>query len=74
MAAYTTIDDPEAHFRIKLYAGNGSSDRAITFDTTDTTMQPDLVWLKNRSSAANHAWLGTGLDQMILMLKQVVQM
>ena len=63
MAAYTTIDDPEAHFRIKLYAGNGSSDRAITFDTTDTTMQPDLVWLKNRSTGStNHALMGTGLN------------
>ena len=63
MAVYTTIDDPEAHFRIKLYAGNGSSDRAITFDTTDTTMQPDLVWLKNRSAnSTNHALMGTGLN------------
>jgi hypothetical protein len=61
--AYTSIDDPEAHFRIKLYAGNGSSDRAIVFDTTDTTMQPNLVWLKNRSSGStNHAVMGTGLN------------
>ncbi len=63
MAAYTSIDDPEAFFRIKLYAGNGSSDRAIVFDTTDTTMQPNLVWIKNRtSSSTNHAWLSSSLN------------
>ena len=61
--AYTSIDDPEAFFRIKLYAGNGSSDRAIVFDTTDTTMQPNLVWIKNRtSSSTNHAWLSSSLN------------
>ena len=53
--AYTEIDDPEAYFRIKLYSGNGSDDRAIVFDTTDTTMQPDFLWIKNRDSAFSHA-------------------
>ena len=61
MAVYTAIDDPEVYFRILTWSGNGSSDRALTFDTTDTTMEPDLVWIKNRSSSTNHAWLGTGL-------------
>jgi len=54
MAVYTTIDDPEAHFRIKLYTGNGTDDTGIVFDTTDTTMQPDLVWIKNRNSTNEH--------------------
>ena len=63
MAVYTAIDDPEVYFRILTWSGNGSSDRAITFDTTDTTMQPDLVWLKNRSTGStNHALMGTGLN------------
>ena len=54
MAVYTTIDDPEAYFRVKLYTGNGTDATGITFDTTDTTMQPDLVWIKNRNSTNEH--------------------
>ena len=54
MAAYTTIDDPSAYFKVQLYTGNGSADRAITFDDTDTDMQPDAVWIKNRDGANNH--------------------
>jgi len=52
--AYTTIDDPEKYFRIKLYTGNATDATGITFDTTDTTMQPDLVWIKNRNSTNEH--------------------
>ena len=54
--AYTTIDDPSAYFKVQLYTGTGSggSDRQITFDDTDTDMQPDLVWIKNRDSAQEH--------------------
>ena len=48
--AYTTINDPEKYFRIKLYTGNATDATGITFDTTDTTMQPDLIWIKNRNS------------------------
>ena len=51
--AYTAIDDPEAYFRIKLYTGDGSQ-QAITFDTTDTSMQPDFLWFKGRNSAQPH--------------------
>ena len=50
MAAYTTIDDPSAYFKVQLYTGNGSDDHAITFDDTDTDMQPDMVIIKNRDS------------------------
>ena len=52
--AYTTIDDPSAYFKVQLYTGNGSGGHAITFDDTDTTMTPDLVWIKTRSNASNH--------------------
>jgi len=51
--AYTTIDDPEAHFQTKLYTGNGSADHAITLDG-DTDMQPDFVWIKNRDATDPH--------------------
>jgi len=55
MAAYTTIDDPEAYFQCKLYTGTGSSN-ALTFDG-DTDMQPDFVWIKSRSRTDKHtAW------------------
>jgi len=54
MAAYTTIDDPEAHFQVKLYSANntaiGSGGLAVTLDG-DTNMQPDLVWIKCRSAS-----------------------
>ncbi|MEC8552685.1 MAG: hypothetical protein VXY93_19490, partial [Pseudomonadota bacterium] len=51
--AYTTIDDPTLHFRVKAYSGTGSA-ASVTFDITDTSMQPDLVWIKNRSTSGNH--------------------
>ena len=49
MAAFTTIDDPEAYFQVKLYTGNGGS-QSITLDG-DTDMQPDLIWIKERDDA-----------------------
>jgi len=53
MAAYTTIDDPEAHFQAVTYTGNGSANHAITLGG-DTDMQPDIVWIKNRDATDNH--------------------
>jgi len=47
--AYTTIDKPTDYFRTKLYTGNGTNDTAITWDETDTNMQPNWLWIKNRS-------------------------
>jgi len=52
MAAYTTIDDPELYFQIKLWTGNDGSN-ALTFDGSEN-MQPDLVWLKPRTRTDNH--------------------
>jgi hypothetical protein len=51
MAAYTTIDDPEAYFQIKTYTGDGSTP-SITLDG-DTDMQPDVVWIKNRDASGD---------------------
>jgi len=55
--AYTTIDDPEAYFQVKLYTGNGtaigSGGLANTFDG-DTDLQPDMVWIKNRDATDSH--------------------
>ena len=50
MAAYTTIDDPEAYFQTVLYTANQTADTTITLPG-DTNMQPDLVWIKNRENS-----------------------
>ena len=55
--AYTSIDNPELYFQVKLYTGNGGTN-AITFDG-DENMSPDLVWLKMRSHADNHTIFNT---------------
>ncbi len=47
--AYTTIDDPSAHFQIALYTGNAST-ITITNDG-NSDLQPDWLWLKSRSLA-----------------------
>ncbi len=46
--AYTTIDDPSAHFQTALYSGNASTN-VITNDG-NSDLQPDWVWIKNRST------------------------
>ena len=52
MAAYTTIDDPEAYFQVKTYAGTGST-LSPTLDG-DTDMQPDMVWIKAYNYTSDH--------------------
>ena len=52
MAAYTTIDDPEAYFQVHLYTGTGSTN-ARTLDG-DTDLQPDMSWIKSRNSTSSH--------------------
>jgi hypothetical protein len=62
--AYTSIDNPALYFQTKLYTGNATDDTAITFDVTDTSMQPDLIWIKNRSTTDSHHLVsvpGTGV-------------
>ena len=52
--AFTDIDNPELHFQIKTYTGNGtaigSGGQAITLDG-EKDMQPDWVWIKDRSDS-----------------------
>jgi len=52
--AYTDIDKPTDNFRIKLYAGNAGANRAITWDETNTNMQPDMLWFKSRTDGQSH--------------------
>jgi len=53
--AYTTIDKPSDYFRTKLYAGNATNNRAITWEETDTNMQPNMLWFKSRTDNQAHA-------------------
>ena len=50
--AFTSIDDPTIHFQSKIYTGTGSSN-SVTLDG-DTNMQPDWVWIKDRSEGNWH--------------------
>ena len=51
--AYTTIDDPSAHFQTDLYTGTGS-ELVITNDG-NSDLQPDWIWIKNRTdNSTNH--------------------
>jgi len=52
--AYTTIDDPSAHFHTQIYTGNGSSGLSITNDANAGDFQPDLLWLSPRSNGDNN--------------------
>ena len=56
--AYTTIDDPSAHFHTQLYSGNGqdvsAGGNAITNNANAGNFQPDWVWIKTRGASRNH--------------------
>ena len=51
--AYSNIDDPSAYFQTALYAGNNTTDHNITNDG-NSDLQPDLVWIKQRTSDNPH--------------------
>ena len=50
--AYTTIDDPSAHFQVKTYTGT-SGIHDVTLDG-NSDMQPDWVWIKDRGESSAH--------------------
>jgi len=50
--AYTTIDDPSAHFQSAVWSGTGSA-LSVTFGG-NSDMQPDMVWVKNRTVSSDH--------------------
>ena len=50
MAVYTAIDDAGSFFNTILWTGNSPSTQALT----GVGFQPDFVWVKKRSSAAEH--------------------
>jgi len=50
--AYTNIDDPSAYFQTATWSGN-SSTQTITNDG-NSDLQPDWIWIKQRSSTQFH--------------------
>ena len=55
--AEPSIADSSKYFQVELYTGNGtaigSGGKAITF-SGNSSMQPDLVWIKNRDAADSY--------------------
>ena len=49
--AYTTVPKSTDYFNTKLWTGNSTNSTAIT----GVGFQPDMVWIKNRSTTDNHA-------------------
>jgi len=49
--AYTTINKSTTYFNTKLYTATGNDNLAIT----GVGFQPDLTWIKERSSTSSHA-------------------
>jgi len=47
------IKKPNQHFDINLWTGTGSAGQV---QTNSGSMQPDFVWIKNRSSTGGHWW------------------
>ena len=49
--AFSTISKSSSYFNTKLWTGNGTNSTAIT----GVGFQPDMTWIKNRSTTDNHA-------------------
>ena len=50
--AFSTTDDPSAHFQQAYYSGNGGT-QSIT-NTGNSNLQPDWLWIKQRNSTNGH--------------------
>tara|TARA_R100001480_G_C4727992_1_gene180688 strand:+ start:140 stop:1195 length:1056 start_codon:yes stop_codon:yes gene_type:complete len=55
--AYTTINNPSAHFHTQLYTGTGSLN-SVTNDANAGNFKPDWLYIKNRSAG----WSGIVTD------------
>jgi len=54
MATTFTVPDGRVAMAATLYTGNGST-QAVSNAVNSVGMQPDLVWIKSRNQATNHA-------------------
>ena len=52
--AYTTIDDPSAHFHTQVWTGNSGYTVNVINDAHSGDFRPDLIWAKDRVNAYNH--------------------
>jgi len=59
--AYTNIDDPSAYFQALTYTGNGTTTNNVT-NTGNSNLQPDLVWIKQRSATKDHVLTDSNRD------------
>ena len=59
--AYTNIDDPSAYFQALTYTGNGTTTNNVT-NTGNSNLQPDLVWIKQRSAVKDHVVTDSSRD------------
>ena len=66
--AYTTIDDPSAHFQTTLYSGTGSTASVTNGGNSD--LQPDWVWIKARNATRDHRLLDStrGVQKNLLVI------
>ena len=59
--AYTNIDDPSAYFQALTYTGNGTTTNNVT-NTGNSNLQPDFVWIKDRSVARDNVVTDSSRD------------
>jgi hypothetical protein len=54
--AYTSIDDPSEYFQVEIYTDGDASTDDTTSQTFDgnSDLQPDWIWIKQRSGTENH--------------------
>jgi hypothetical protein len=52
--AYTTIDDPSAHFHTQLYTSNNGYEVSVVNDANAGDFKPDLLWVKSRSNIGGY--------------------
>ena len=53
LKSVTSIDDPSENFQVTAYTGSGASQTVTNGGNSD--LQPDLLWIKNRSAGYAHA-------------------
>ena len=59
--AYSDIKDPSAHFQALTYTGNGTTTNNVT-NTGNSNLQPDWVWIKQRSATQDHVVTDSSRD------------
>jgi len=59
--AYSDIKDPSAYFQALTYTGNGTTTNNVT-NTGNSNLQPDWVWIKQRSATQDHVFTDSNRD------------